>query len=329
MKYSIIIPIYNVENYIEKCLYSVKYQTIHDWECICVNDGSDDLSSNIVEDIILSCGRMSRYIVIHRHNGGVSAARNTALDLSSGKWIQFLDADDSLDTNFLELVDNYMKLYPNVDSYEHTAIYCYQDEKRIVGDKGRIPQEQIVDADNILSDPYGIEYTNLARCVWNKIISRTKIETNHLRFYEGIPLSEDMLFAMQYYTIANKIAICPKIMGYLRVLRNDSTINTITYDKLITQAKVAEVIYHTCLNNKSKGTIKIAVASILNLAFLGKNFSIRTRKMCIEFISKNHFFNTIGIPFVIKYGNTFKARIFAILYYLSPCFIQKYFLRLL
>lgn len=91
MMFSVIIPVYNAEKYLRPCLDSVLNQSDPDWECICVDDGSSDLSGQILDEY---AGRDSRFKVIHQSNGGEGVARNTGLAAATGDWITWLDADD-------------------------------------------------------------------------------------------------------------------------------------------------------------------------------------------------------------------------------------------
>lgn len=90
---SIIIPVYNVERYLARCLDSVQNQTVRDIEIICVNDGSTDSSAKILDDY---AKRDSRIKIITQENGGLSAARNSGLDVFTGDWVTFVDSDDWL-----------------------------------------------------------------------------------------------------------------------------------------------------------------------------------------------------------------------------------------
>lgn len=91
MKFSIIVPVYNAERYLRECLESVLAQTMQDWECICVDDGSTDGSGAILDEY---AARDKRFRVIHKANEGVAVARNTGLEHARGEWITWLDADD-------------------------------------------------------------------------------------------------------------------------------------------------------------------------------------------------------------------------------------------
>ena len=98
-KISIIIPVYNVEDYLSMCIESVIAQTYKDWELILVDDGSPDNSGSICDEY---ASRDPRIRVIHKKNAGVSAARNTGIEAANGEWISFIDSDDWVDTDYLE-----------------------------------------------------------------------------------------------------------------------------------------------------------------------------------------------------------------------------------
>ena len=90
-KGSIVIPVYNVENYLRECLDSTAGQTLREIEIICVNDGSTDSSPAILEEY---AAKDSRFVIAHQENAGVSAARNRGIDLAKGEYLLFLDGDD-------------------------------------------------------------------------------------------------------------------------------------------------------------------------------------------------------------------------------------------
>ena len=188
--FSIIIPVYGVEAYLRKCLDSVVNQTFGDWECICVDDGSPDNCGKILDEYKAAFKGSQRFEVIHQKNGGVSVARNTALDVAKGEWVQFLDADDSLKLDFLERLSEDIRQNPDVDAIEHTAIYCMDDGRHILGStKGeQLAPECVIAGEDILSDPFGRKYTNLGRCSCYKIFRRSVIEDANLRFMPCIPL---------------------------------------------------------------------------------------------------------------------------------------------
>ena len=96
---SVIVPIYNKDKYIKRCIDSIKKQSFNDFECILVDDGSTDNSANIV---LKSIQNDSRFKYIYQKNMGVSSARNTGIKASIGEWICFIDADDFIELDYLE-----------------------------------------------------------------------------------------------------------------------------------------------------------------------------------------------------------------------------------
>lgn len=112
LKFSIIIPVYNAASYLRDCLDSVVNQLYSDWEAICVDDGSTDGSSAILDEYAT---KDVRFVVIHQVNAGVSAARNQALERASGTWIFFLDADDVLSPHCFQCCAQLISARPSVD----------------------------------------------------------------------------------------------------------------------------------------------------------------------------------------------------------------------
>lgn len=114
-KISIIVPVYNTEKYLRRCLDSISAQTFTDWECICVDDGSPDDSGSILDEYAEKDGR---FVIIHKENGGVSSARNAGLDIARGEWIAFCDSDDWVEKDWPE--EQYT--YTTGDDYD--AVVC-------------------------------------------------------------------------------------------------------------------------------------------------------------------------------------------------------------
>ena len=112
MKFSIIIPVYNLSAYVRECLDSVVAQTFAGWECICVDDGSTDSSPSIIDEYAKAD---SRFRAVHKKNGGEGSARNAGLDLATGEWICYLDGDDVWHRCFLDDVKSAIESDSRVD----------------------------------------------------------------------------------------------------------------------------------------------------------------------------------------------------------------------
>ncbi|MCR4917473.1 MAG: glycosyltransferase [Alphaproteobacteria bacterium] len=120
-KISIIIPMYNVEKYLRRCLNSVKNQTFADWQAICVDDGSPDNSGKIAEEY---AAKDKRFIVVHKENGGLSDARNFGMPYAKGEYIMFLDSDDFIHPQTMEIAyDAIKKNKSDIASFTYDRFY--------------------------------------------------------------------------------------------------------------------------------------------------------------------------------------------------------------
>lgn len=193
---SIIIPVYNSEKYLEKCLDSVLAQTFTDFEVLLINDGSADESGNICDDY---AQKDSRIRVFHKHNGGVSAARNLGLNNAKGEWICFMDSDDYLDANYLKALLDSVK---NNDSLD-LAIHGF---KRI-SKKG----ETIITFGNHIVKAN--DYHNLFEKIevfkygypFSKFYRRDLITRHGIRFPENYSFAEDLSFFLNYLSYSDII----------------------------------------------------------------------------------------------------------------------------
>ncbi|MEI7668283.1 MAG: glycosyltransferase family A protein, partial [Erysipelotrichaceae bacterium] len=113
---SVIVPVYNVEKYIDRCVSSILNQTYKNLDIILVDDGSQDKSGQICDEYALKDNRIK---VLHKSNGGLSDARNKGIELSKGEYISFVDSDDTISNNFID------KLYNLCVNYSSDISMCY------------------------------------------------------------------------------------------------------------------------------------------------------------------------------------------------------------
>lgn len=194
---SVIIPVYNVENYLRECVDSVLNQTYQNFEIILVDDGSTDGSPTICDEYATSDERIR---VIHQSNGGLSVARNNGLQASSGDYVYFLDSDDWIEPSSLEVLLECAK--------ERRAQVVFFDALSFE-DGGKLCDKQNYARKRCYGDDSGIEI--LSRLQDEKdyhsavpllFMQRRFLEKNHLEFEPGI-VYEDMLFTFQAYCLAN------------------------------------------------------------------------------------------------------------------------------
>ena len=205
-KVSVIVPVYNVEKYIEKCLDTLVSQTLDDIEIILVNDGSTDSSKEKIEPYI---NKYSNIQYLEKENGGLSSARNFGIKYARGEYIAFLDSDDYIEKNMYE--DMYTVAKQNdSDMVECDFIWEYPNKRKM--DKGIIYNNKK-------------EAIEKARVVaWNKLIKREILEKEKIIFPEGLRY-EDVEFFYKLVPYLNKISFVKKYLVHY-VQREDSIANT-------------------------------------------------------------------------------------------------------
>jgi glycosyltransferase involved in cell wall biosynthesis len=223
MKFSIIIPVYNVEAYLHQCLDSVLCQDFSDWEAVCVNDGSTDGSAAILEDYV---AKDARFRLVTQPNGGLSAARNAGLDAAQGEYILFLDSDDWL-------VENALKVLSTNLSGED--MLCFSGRRFFEKTHGFNPSDLLKNGDYQSGMDYYNENALLPRdfafvCVVLRAYRRTFLMDNGLRFKEGI-LHEDNLFTPLACYYAHEVRVVNACLYNYRVRVNSIT-NTFDMKRL-------------------------------------------------------------------------------------------------
>lgn len=194
---SIIVPVYNAESTLHRCIESILRQSCTDFELLLVNDGSRDSSGAICNEY---AAKDTRIRVFHKENGGVSAARNLALEEARGKYLQFLDSDDwaAPDATLLLLRA----------AEEHGADMVISDFYRVVGErvsvKGDIEEDRVFGreeyAEHMMANPADFYYGVL----WNKLYRRDIVQTHRIRMDEEISWCEDFLFNLEYIRCAKR-----------------------------------------------------------------------------------------------------------------------------
>lgn len=207
--FSIILPVYNAEKYLKECIESVIKQSCQSWEFIIIDDGSIDGSVNIYNTYTYD----DRIKIFCQNNLGVSNARNVGLSVAKGKYILFLDADDLLEENALEI------LYNDIDgsvvdliSYDYTLQlghkYIPARKSNKCGDYIGIEKiNKIITFSVRQSQWYEEEYYGNFRSVWSKCFNRDLIIRNSLMFKEGLKYGEDMVFVLSCLVNAQYVKI--------------------------------------------------------------------------------------------------------------------------
>lgn len=217
-KYSIVMPVYHVEKYLEKMVSCVRNQTYSNWELILVDDCSDDRSGEI-------CDRLSseeqRIRVIHlEKNGGLSNARNQGMKVASGEYILFLDSDDWIESTLLQCVENSLKknqaqivIYGLVEEYENREEMV--DYKKEVSSQ----EKYLTSQKDICKEVIQLEKKTLFGYAWNKVYQLSWLKEKQLNF-ETITMIEDVVFNVHAVKNVQSINILSDRLYHYRIRDN-------------------------------------------------------------------------------------------------------------
>lgn len=267
---SIIIPIYNAEAYLEECINSVLKQSYKEYECILINDGSTDKSGNICDMYSRIDSRIKCY---HQINQGVSVARNKGIELASGEYLYFLDADDTISHDCIELLTSYAKKYNNpdiivskIETFGISNIY-YPFSSEI---------KYIEHSINIQNSYYKHEWYEMPV---NKLIRKEFIINNNILFQQNIR-HEDTLWSFITALYANTLLILPKTTYFYRI-HNQSFITSRNHKLSSESLLVVCIQMKTNINRKGKKEVKNAMnyyidftTNVLISYFLNLNYPL-------------------------------------------------------
>ena len=263
---SVIIPLYNSEEYIEKAIYSLSLQTFNDMEIIIIDDCSTDKSFEIVRQIKeqTEIGKKIKIIKLNT-NKGVSNARNIGLRMSRGKYVTFMDNDDMLVPNALEIFvnlaeSNKAEVIHTHSHYENRDINNNVTENTYVASSfERGNKKRLKDPAYYLTNDMKERMTEFSNfCidwnVWGKLFNRDFLMMNNIQFPK-IHFTEDLLFVFQCLMHAKKYILVPEVL-YIYRYRNDSTLRGEARDKKFLKNMIGVQIEGTKLMNEFMEKIK-------------------------------------------------------------------------
>lgn len=273
IKVSIIIPIYKVEQYIEKCLNSVLEQSYDGVkiECILVDDCSPDKSMEIVHAIVGNYqGNISFVFLKHLENKGLSAARNTGLNAASGEYVMFVDSDDWLPNDSLRLLIKCLKNYPDADFV--AGIFFNRRENR--------PQQVSVVQPTVF-DGYSLRkgflnYQDVSCTAWNKLLRKDIIRFHF--FPEGI-IYEDNVWAYKLFKDIKKAIVIPEVTYIYENDHPQSITNTAASPEKIKQHMKSVTLLGNTINDNIYADLYVESVVFL-LGFLIT--ALRLRKSLVK-----------------------------------------------
>jgi len=217
-KVSIIVPVYNVEKYLDRCVQSLLGQTLKEIEIILVDDGSPDNCPQMCDGY---AEKDSRIKVIHKQNEGLGYARNSGMEMATGEYVAFVDSDDFVDVNMYE------RLYKEVRNADLDTCYCGFYRRHVTGKLDRKVEvkkdmyfigRDAVDSfllDMVAPCPSYHSDVKYMMCVWKAIYSKALIEKYAIRFEsERTFVSEDILFHIDYLSKAERVKFISEYFYY-------------------------------------------------------------------------------------------------------------------
>lgn len=254
MTVSVIVPAYNIAPYLEKCVNSILAQTYKDIQLILVNDGSTDGTGEICDRL---AKQDNRILVIHKENGGVSSARNSALRVATGKYVSFIDGDDYIEPTLYE---------DAVSAMQQNNADCFMFEYFIDDEKGCRIHSVEQSKYGVISGEKAFEYSigKENRFLTHKLYTRELL--NGLFFDENIILGEDTLFVCEALLNAKQVVYTSKAY-YHYIIRAGSAVQSPFKRKKLSGVVAYQKVLKMAEENNIDNAVIVAKDSIANLAF--------------------------------------------------------------
>ena len=250
LKISVIIAIYNTENFLPQCLNSVINQTHKNLEIILVNDGSTDNCPNICDEFAQKDNRIK---YISQQNKGVSAARNNGLKICTGDYIYFADSDDFLEPNMLEIL-----ISKAVNNNAEVAACKWQTEHNNsvtkVNNNLESEQEILYNSNKALISLFSFE--TFIGFGWNKLFKRELLINNNIIFNESLHMLEDELFCCQAIAYANLVVYVPHKLYHYRINDASATHQTKFQPKMLERVTAINFIENVAKQTGSKPVLR-------------------------------------------------------------------------
>lgn len=261
---SVIIPVYNAEKYVSRCIASVQAQTFSDWQMIIVDDGSKDKSLEICQKY---AGADNRIHVIHQENAGPGIARNVGLEYANGKYVVFIDSDDYIEKDYFKLLS------------EHDEDVVYIDVRNVDED-GRVLKEEYMSSNKRLSLDSILRSQMTGKISWGgwrKCFKARVLQENHIR-YTNHKIGEEAIYSFQALWYAKSVAFIEQPL-YNYVQRGDSQSHLKVDDPWGGAAKaMKEKVTEMGLYPKFANTINafFLTATVASANCLAKNYPFTT-----------------------------------------------------
>ncbi|MCH5299779.1 MAG: glycosyltransferase [Ruminococcus sp.] len=256
-KVSVVVPVYNMERYLTRCMETLLNQTTDEMEIILIDDGSKDKSGVMCDEYAEKYPALIR--VVHKTNGGLSSARNTGIDVAKGQYIIFPDPDDWVETNYISrFIELYDKYNPDLVCLGHYIDYENGESVAANENVGFIEMNGAEAQKALLS------YPNIRGFAWNKLYKLKIINEYNLKFLDDVGTTEDMDFAFRYLKYCKKVCFDPQSRVYHYFQReNSATLGGFSLDKFYSIRTYEKIIEGS---QKNSEVFIIAGEQIYNIA---------------------------------------------------------------
>lgn len=235
IKVSVIVPCYNVEKYIDKCLESISKQSYQNIEILCINDGSTDKTKSKIEE---KANNDHRIRLINKNNGGVSSARNKGIEEAKGSYIMFVDSDDFIDENMIE------KMLKAAEKNKSDIVKCNRKDiyigKNVVVERSPIWNKITVIKSRYYDKYIYPEFFGRSRLcnVFMTLINSDLIKNNNIFFHEDLKVDEDEIFAIDIFSHSSCFTYIPECYyNYVKVQTGLSGSGTNIYERVSSRKK--------------------------------------------------------------------------------------------
>ncbi len=276
-KFSIIIPVYNLEHYIEECVESILKQNYSDYEIILVDDGSIDRSGQICRQFASSYDFIK---LIEKENGGASDARNAGIGVAEGEYILFVDGDDFISPYTLENINGFIQKYGDADVIFLEGVKIYPDGREVPINDGYVFSEIYgKDKSHVLKHLTKLNKFPASPCM--KAIRRDFLVKKEIYFMKNLQI-EDIDWSLKLYMEAEQYLYCPHVHYYYRQNRSGSETNVYTEKRFLDFLTIFNKWIKHAGSNETDRDSKILIYSLLAYEYIflvwGYSFLSENRK---------------------------------------------------
>ncbi|WP_025749558.1 glycosyltransferase family 2 protein [Priestia megaterium] len=306
IKVSIIVPAYNVQDYITRCLNSIAEQTLKEIEVLIINDGSTDRTENIISDFQV---KDNRFKVFNLPNKGVSVARNFGIKNSLGNYIYQIDADDWIEKGALQA------LYNKAESEEADIVIAnayvdYQGNKTQLMIDGK--------KNSCVTSLQQVMLGDIKPCVWTKLYKRSLFIQNNIEYAEGIRIGEDLLINLQLFFYAKKVVKLED--AFLHYVQREGSVSNISNEKqndiylVLKNIKDFLMVKGLYSQYKDEYLFLVYLHTYYYKVILSEHLNSFHKEMYLKFMSNRKLYQNNKYINRLKSDQTYKEKVLTFLY---------------